>query len=94
MPCVHWHQDTFTLPAGAVHLAATQHFPHQAFRVGAPAYGLQFHVEVDGALAEAWRPHLPAGISSDGPAVARVSASTGRRLLRRFVGPGADGRPP
>ena len=27
VPCVHWHQDTFTLPDGAVHLAATRRFP-------------------------------------------------------------------
>jgi GMP synthase-like glutamine amidotransferase len=84
VPCVHWHRDTFSLPAGAVHLAVTRAFPHQAFRWGTAVYGLQFHVEVDGALAEAWRPFLPAGVRLDGPGLARVE-TVGRRLLRRFV---------
>jgi GMP synthase-like glutamine amidotransferase len=62
LPVVHWHQDTFELPAGAVRLASSDRYPNQAFRVGARAYGLQFHVEVDRELAEGWREHLPAGI--------------------------------
>jgi hypothetical protein len=81
---VHWHHDTFTLPVGATHLAATRAFPHQAFRVGDLVYALQFHVEVDRALAGAWAPHLPDGVVLDGPDLARVE-SVGRRLVRRFV---------
>jgi len=84
VPCVHWHQDTFSLPDGAVHLAATRAFPHQAFRFGDRVYGLQFHVEVDRALARAWSPRLPPGAALDDAHVARVEA-VGRRLLRRFV---------
>jgi GMP synthase-like glutamine amidotransferase len=84
VPCVHWHQDTFSLPAGAVHLAGTARFPHQAFRFGDGAYGLQFHVEVDGALAGAWRPFLPDGVVLEGPELAEVE-TVGRRVLRRFV---------
>ena len=42
----HWHGDTFDLPAGAVHLARSPLCRHQAFRYGATAYGLQFHVEM------------------------------------------------
>jgi GMP synthase (glutamine-hydrolysing) len=84
VPCVHWHQDTFALPADAVHLAATARYPHQAFRWGARAYGLQFHVEVDRALAGEWRPLLPDGVALEGPQLAEVE-SVGRRLLRRFV---------
>jgi GMP synthase-like glutamine amidotransferase len=84
VPCVHWHRDTFTLPHGAVHLAATRAFPHQAFRFGDRAYGLQFHAEVDEQLARAWRPLLPDGVQLDGADVARVEA-VGLRILRRFV---------
>ncbi len=84
VPCVHWHHDTFTLPVGATHLAATRACPHQAFRVGDLVYALQFHVEVDRALAGAWAPHLPDGVVLDGPDLARVE-SVGRRLVRRFV---------
>ncbi len=84
IPCVHWHQDTFTLPDGAVHLAASRPFPHQAFRWGDRAYGLQFHVEVDAALAAAWEPFLPEGVTLDPPKLAEVE-TVGHRILRRFV---------
>jgi GMP synthase-like glutamine amidotransferase len=40
-----WHGDTFDLPAGAVHLAASQRFEHQAFRLGRRVYAMQFHIE-------------------------------------------------
>lgn len=84
VPCFHWHQDTFTLPDGAVHLAATRRYPHQAFRVGSRAYGLQFHVEVDAELAEGWRSFLPDGVTLSAAEVTRIE-DTGRRLLQRFV---------
>ncbi len=84
IPCVHWHQDTFSLPERAVHLAASRLFPHQAFRWGGRAYGLQFHVEVDRALAGEWAPFLPAGVTLDQLRLAEVE-TVGRRLLRRFV---------
>ena len=84
VPCVHWHRDTFALPSGAVHLAATRQSPHQAFRIGDRAYGLQFHLEVDAALADAWRRMLPDGVALGADDVARVE-DVGRRVLRRFV---------
>ncbi|MGD0378933.1 MAG: type 1 glutamine amidotransferase [Acidimicrobiales bacterium] len=49
---LHWHGDTFDLPPGSVHLAGSPRYPAQAFRIGARAWGLQFHLEVDdGAVA-------------------------------------------
>jgi GMP synthase (glutamine-hydrolysing) len=42
----HWHGDTFDLPADAVLLASTSLYPHQAFRLGACAWGVQFHPEI------------------------------------------------
>ena len=49
-----WHSDTFTLPAGCVHLARSERCEYQAFRVGDSVYGLQFHLEADGALIRRW----------------------------------------
>lgn len=48
-----WHGDTFELPAGAVLLASSPAFAHQAFRVG-NSYALQFHLEVTSAMAQEW----------------------------------------
>ncbi len=44
---LHWHGDTFDLPPASVHLAVSSRYPGQAFRIGARAWGLQFHLEVD-----------------------------------------------
>jgi GMP synthase-like glutamine amidotransferase len=49
-----WHGDTFDLPDGATRLAGSPAYPNQAFRVGAEAYGVQFHLEVSPALAREW----------------------------------------
>ena len=49
-----WHEDTFDLPDGANLLVAGDDVPHQAFRLGRNAWGVQFHFEVDGPGVEAW----------------------------------------
>lgn len=50
-----WHVDEVTeLPAGAVLLAASTRYPHQAFRVGDAAWGLQFHIECDTEMIAEW----------------------------------------
>jgi GMP synthase (glutamine-hydrolysing) len=54
-PALQWHGDTFAIPAGAVHLARSAAYPSQAFRFGAAAYGVQFHVEVTDAMLAEWR---------------------------------------
>lgn len=52
---IQWHHDEVTeLPAGAVLLAASTHYPHQAFRIGPVAWGLQFHIEPDLAMVRRW----------------------------------------
>jgi GMP synthase-like glutamine amidotransferase len=51
---LHWHADTFDVPADAELLAASARYPHQAFRLGRRAYGLQFHVECDLPMRRVW----------------------------------------
>jgi GMP synthase (glutamine-hydrolysing) len=53
-PVLHWHGDTFDLPAGAERLASTALYPNQAFSVARHALALQFHAEVDTGRIEQW----------------------------------------
>jgi GMP synthase (glutamine-hydrolysing) len=50
----HWHGDTFDLPPGALHLAKTELYAHQAFAVDNFALALQFHPEVTAVGLERW----------------------------------------
>jgi len=50
----HWHGDTFELPPGALHLAKTERYAHQAFAIGDYALALQFHPEVTCDGLERW----------------------------------------
>ncbi|GLY94172.1 type 1 glutamine amidotransferase [Actinoplanes sp. NBRC 103695] len=50
-----WHRDEITeLPLNAVLLAASTRYPHQAFRLGDRAWGLQFHIECDLDMISRW----------------------------------------
>src|SRR6266508_1013350 len=95
-----WHGDTFDLPDGAARLARSAAYPNQAFRVGAAAYGVQFHLEVSSGLAREWA-RVPAYAESLervlGPgALDRLLAELdaradgvlphGRRLFERWLG--------
>lgn len=82
-PAFHWHGDTFDLPEGAVHLAATRAYAHQAFRVGDRAWGLQFHIELDQSLAREWVALLPKKSSPTESQRAAIE-KTGRGVLNRF----------
>jgi GMP synthase (glutamine-hydrolysing) len=54
VPVFQWHGRAFDLPSDAVQLASTATCEQQAFRWGASAYGLQFHLEAEAALIERW----------------------------------------
>jgi GMP synthase (glutamine-hydrolysing) len=51
---LHWHGDTFDLPAGATLLASTDLYANQAFFWSEKALALQFHPEVTPAGLEYW----------------------------------------
>ncbi len=82
-----WHNDSFAVPPGAAHLAATDTCPGQAFRFG-KAYGLQFHPEVDRAIVRDWsRPHPDHLAYLDAfTAAEEVFRVNSLRLLDNFMG--------
>lgn len=49
-----WHHDSFDIPDGGVLLASSEACPHQAFRVGNAAWGIQFHPEVTEPIIRDW----------------------------------------
>jgi len=69
--CVQWHWDAVTeLPPGATLLASSTRYPHQAFRVGERAWGLQFHIETPADMVAGW-----ARVDADGLADAGLDAA-------------------
>ena len=93
---LHWHGDTYELPAGAEHLASSALVQQQAFALGKTILGLQFHAEVDALSGfERWlvgHAHELASAGIDIPALRRdaerhggalVEAST--RLFREWL---------
>lgn len=53
-PIFQWHEDHYMLPRGASRLAGNLVSHNQAYRVGAKAYGMQFHFEADRPHVETW----------------------------------------
>ena len=51
---LHWHGDTFDLPAGATLLASSALYPNQAFSYRSNVLALQFHLEVETEAMENW----------------------------------------
>jgi GMP synthase (glutamine-hydrolysing) len=49
-----WHGDTFELPSGAVSLATSEMYRHQAFRYRNHVYAFQFHFEVTADMVRTW----------------------------------------
>jgi GMP synthase-like glutamine amidotransferase len=49
-----WHEDTFNIPSAGRLIATSNPVPHQAFRYGENAYGLQFHLEVTEEMIREW----------------------------------------
>ena len=92
---LHWHGDTFDLPAGATRLASTPITQNQAFSLGPNVLALQFHVEAEPQRLERWLightgeiaqsgidvRALRAEIAQQGPAVAAAGAQAFLRWL-------------
>lgn len=64
---VQWHEDAIVdLPPGAVLLASSSRYPNQAFRVGARAWGLQFHLEPPPEMVRRWGAEYGAAVTAAG----------------------------
>ncbi len=96
-PIFQWHDDTFTLPGGAVRLAANNATPNQAFRVHRAAYGIQFHFEADRQLVVKWNerfadvidkkdPDWAARFPSEAAKHGPIADDVGRRIAKAWVG--------
>ncbi|MBV1933145.1 MAG: glutamine amidotransferase [Parvibaculaceae bacterium] len=75
---LHWHGDTFDLPAGATLLASTDVCPHQAFSYGSAALALQFHLEAGGGDMENWFVGHISELSAEGLDVATLRSENTR----------------
>ena len=80
-PVLQWHwEELAELPAGAVLLATSSAYRHQAFRLGTAAWGVQGHPEVTPAIAADWAredsPLLVAAGRDPAGLVAEVESAT------------------
>jgi GMP synthase-like glutamine amidotransferase len=92
---LHWHGDTFDPPPAAPLLAVSARYRGQAFRSGARAWGLQFHLEIDhravAAFIEAFGADAraagttPEAIEADTDAALATLAPWRDRVLLRFA---------
>jgi len=84
---IQWHHDEIdVLPPGAVLLANSVTYPNQAFRVGACAWGLQFHIETTPAVIAAWAEQDHAGLAAAGLDKEQVVASAGESEHAEIAG--------
>ena len=85
-----YHYDIVsTLPPGAVLLLSSTGYPHQAWRVGSAAWGLQFHIEPSAGDLRAWgRSEGREPVGRLGPVLDQAEEAMGevwRDFVARFV---------
>lgn len=89
-PAVQWHVDEIAaLPPGATLLASSAAYPHQAFRLGAWAWGLQFHPEATPGIVRRWAVKDGADPTRHGEDVENAAGPLGYlavTLAQRFAG--------
>lgn len=59
-----WHNETFSIPAGATPIASSAHCPNQAFVIDGKHIGMQFHCEVKQDKVKYWATHEKAEIDA------------------------------
>ena len=83
-------QSVLRLPKNAVRLATNARDINQAFRVGANAWGVQFHPEFDAEIVRAYIEHCRSRLIAEGQdpdSLMREAADTesGTEILTRFA---------
>ena len=71
------HDEISQLPDGAVLLASSPMYAHQAFRVGSCVYGVQFHIETTPEIVDEWAERDAVGV-----AASPWDEATVKRLIR------------
>ncbi|HEX3756969.1 MAG TPA: glutamine amidotransferase [Rhizomicrobium sp.] len=95
-PVLHWHGDTFDLPAGATLLASTDICRNQAFALGRYGLAFQFHPEAHDQGFERWlighaceiaaTPGVTVtGLRADTARLAAAALANGRQVLRNWL---------
>lgn len=75
---LHWHGDTFDLPAGATLLASTDVCTNQAFEIAPNVIAFQFHPEAGGPGFERWLIGHAVELSGAGIDVRRLRVDAAR----------------
>ncbi len=83
-------QSVLRLPEGATRLALDPRDPNPAFRVGARAWGVQFHPEFDAAVVRAYIDHMRPLLAAENQDPDQLRATVidhpyGTEILRRFA---------
>ena len=88
-----WHGDTFDLPEGSTLLYAGEHVRNQMFSYRS-ALGVQFHMEVTGAIITRWTekedPGIRRLIRKESPGYLEESAALCRRITSAFLSGGSS----
>ena len=87
---VHWNEDGFALPEGAVELLRSPAGSGEGFRVGERSWGVQFHPELDEAGIDHWYADWHEALGAAGVAEADARAADrvhlpGQRALSEAI---------
>ena len=77
---VHWNEDGFALPEGAVELLRSPRESGEGFRIGERSWGVQFHPELDDAALEHWYAEWHYALDEAGVSEERARAADAEHL--------------
>ena len=80
---IHWNEDGFDLPPGAVELLRSPAGSGEGFRVGERSWGVQFHPELDEAALEDWYGTWHSALAEAGVSEAEARAADREHLPRQ-----------